>query len=504
MLSASRFAPLLPPALWASRPGRRGRSRPFDFAAVEAQAQKLASEPYKDVPPIGGDMKKLSYDKYRALRTKPETALWRDSGLFRVEFFPAGFIYDTPVNLGIVDDGNVTPVTIGSRPVRLQRHRPQGAAQGPRARRLQDHLIRSTGRTTSTRSWPSWARAISARSAASQVYGARRAAWRSTPPTAGPRNSPPSAAFWLVKPAPEPRELDGLGPARLAGGGRRLRLHHPARRHARWSSRMATLFLRHDVSLLAIAPLTCMFFAGKSGAAARRLPAGSPRFRRTVTSPRDKASGSGGRWPIRRRSPSPRFSDNNPRGFGLMQRERPSRIIRTPTHPSSVGPACGSSRSATGATARCAWSRFPTDAETNDNIVGLLGAALATQAGRAARLSATACPRWPTMRRSPRRGASWRRASPRSCPNKRQAAPLRRRIRRRRSRPAARGTTGRRGRCSVERQALRKHVEACPAERSWRLFIDFEPDGKKPVDMRAFLTLARRADRNLIRRVPGP
>ena len=36
---------------------------------------------------------------------------------------------------------------------------------------------------------------------------------------------------------------------------------------------------------------------------------------------------------------------------------------------------------------------------------------------------------------------------------------------------------------------LRGYVEALPSQRSWRLFIDFEPEGKKPVDMRAILAL---------------
>ncbi|HET6198015.1 MAG TPA: glucan biosynthesis protein, partial [Acetobacteraceae bacterium] len=40
---------------------------------------------------------------------------------------------------------------------------------------------------------------------------------------------------------------------------------------------------------------------------------------------------------------------------------------------------------------------------------------------------------------------------------------------------------------------LRSYVEALPWQKSWRLFIDVEPDGKKPVDMRATLTLRGRA-----------
>ena len=35
----------------------------------------------------------------------------------------------------------------------------------------------------------------------------------------------------------------------------------------------------------------------------------------------------------------------------------------------------------------------------------------------------------------------------------------------------------------------RTYVEALPWKRGWRLFIDFEPDGKKLVDLRAVLQL---------------
>ena len=73
-LVAARFAPLLL-LLLSLATGSAWAQGSFDFAAVEAQAQKLASQPYKDVQPIGGEMKKLGYDQYRALRRKPETAL---------------------------------------------------------------------------------------------------------------------------------------------------------------------------------------------------------------------------------------------------------------------------------------------------------------------------------------------------------------------------------------------------------------------------------------------
>ena len=35
----------------------------------------------------------------------------------------------------------------------------------------------------------------------------------------------------------------------------------------------------------------------------------------------------------------------------------------------------------------------------------------------------------------------------------------------------------------------RTYIEALPWKKNWRLFIDFEPDGKKPVDLRAVLKM---------------
>ena len=89
------------------------QDQPFAFGSVEAMAAKLATEPYREPASVQGDMRQLSYDHYRALRAKPDTALWRGGkGLFQVEFFPAGFIYEKPVEISIVEGGKATPVGI--------------------------------------------------------------------------------------------------------------------------------------------------------------------------------------------------------------------------------------------------------------------------------------------------------------------------------------------------------------------------------------------------------
>ena len=60
---------------------------PLTFDSVTTLAQRLAAQPYKDVPSIEGDMRQLSYDHYRALRARSDKALWGGTkSLFHVEF----------------------------------------------------------------------------------------------------------------------------------------------------------------------------------------------------------------------------------------------------------------------------------------------------------------------------------------------------------------------------------------------------------------------------------
>ena len=99
----------------ASRSASWAQEAPTTFATVEAMAEKLAGQPYNEPPSIEGDMRGLGYDQYRALRHRPDSALWREGkGLFRVEFFPAGFIYEKPVQIFVVDGGNATPVALST------------------------------------------------------------------------------------------------------------------------------------------------------------------------------------------------------------------------------------------------------------------------------------------------------------------------------------------------------------------------------------------------------
>ena len=51
-------------------------------------------------------LQQLNYDQYRDIRFKPEAALWRNEQVpFRVELLPAGFLFQTPVKVSLVESG---------------------------------------------------------------------------------------------------------------------------------------------------------------------------------------------------------------------------------------------------------------------------------------------------------------------------------------------------------------------------------------------------------------
>jgi len=89
----------------------------FNFAALKQQAQKLASVPH--VPPtrVAEPFLKLDYDGYRLIAAERNNALWRNAQLpFWAEFFPAGFIFEYPVEIKTVDQaGHVSPLVPGDQ-----------------------------------------------------------------------------------------------------------------------------------------------------------------------------------------------------------------------------------------------------------------------------------------------------------------------------------------------------------------------------------------------------
>jgi len=84
----------------------------FSLEDVAAKAKALAAQPFQDpVNTVPKWLGELTYDQWRDIRFRPERALWRDRNLpFEVQFFHPGLYYDRIVALNEVDSTGTHPI----------------------------------------------------------------------------------------------------------------------------------------------------------------------------------------------------------------------------------------------------------------------------------------------------------------------------------------------------------------------------------------------------------
>ncbi len=287
------------------------------FGSLISRAEASAAQSYRKEGPVPETVS-LGYDAYRGITFKPESTLWRQGGGdFRVEFFPTGFLYQTPVKLNVIarTDGAVTALT--SSPDMFD----FGAGRTPanvgfagfkltyplNGQRF-DEIISFLG--------ASYFRPIGK----GQAYGASARGLAIDTAQARSEEFPEFREFWLVEPAPGDRSvtLYAILESPGASGAYSFVVTPGPRTTVDVDAR---LFLRHGVSMLGIAPLTSMFLSGKAGP-------WRDDFRPEVHDSDGLAMLTGSGEPIWRPLGNPgslqvsTFVDNNPRGFGLLQRER--------------------------------------------------------------------------------------------------------------------------------------------------------------------------------------
>jgi len=460
---------------------------PSTFEGVDAMAAKLAAEPYKQPASIEGDMRRLSYDQYRALRAKPEGALWREGkGLFRVEFFPAGFIYEKPVQIFTVEGDTATP--LGLSPDQFDFSDSGLKAPPQKIEPAGFRLLHPLNRPDKFDEIAAFLGATYFRAIGrGQVYGSSfRGLAIDTGIGGKPEEFPLFRAFWLIKPKEDAGDmtvwalLDSPG----AAGAFAFTIRPGTRTVI---DTKVVVYMRNDVQVLGIAPLTSMFFSGKA----------SPirdDYRPEIHDADGfhMATGKGERLWRPLQNPDAlaisTFQDSNPRGFGLLQRERDFDRYQDTGASLQARPSLWVEPVGDWGEGEVRLLEIPTQSETNDNIaafwVSKRPARKAERREYAYRLSALS----DEASLSPAGRVIATRAG--SVPY----APKQRRF-------VIEFTGG--DLMSLEPQQpvesdvalsnaklTRTYIEALPWRKSWRLFIDFEPDGaKKPIDMRAVLTL---------------
>jgi glucans biosynthesis protein len=294
-----------------------GRSKPFSFDQLKAEARARADKPY--VPPTSPPadlMRAVNYDAYGQITYRPEATLWKDQTDTAIRFFHLGRPAPAPVAIYVVDQGQARPILYSeslfdepaNSPARLL-----GKGAGFAGFRVlnPDH----------TSDWLAYLGASYFRSAEPfNQYGLSARGIAIDTATPRPEEFPSFVGFWLERDAGDNLIVHALLDGPSVAGAYRI-VHH---RSATGLVQDITvdLHFRAPVQRLGLAPLTSMYWYGQSD----RAPADDWRPQIHDSDGLSIWTGAGERiW--RPLDDPPRvmtnlFLDKSPRGFGLMQRDR--------------------------------------------------------------------------------------------------------------------------------------------------------------------------------------
>jgi periplasmic glucans biosynthesis protein len=296
---------------------------PLRYEDVVRRARDLAGAAFDpNVPPLPEPINRLDFDAYRDIRFRPDRALLGSGGgPFRMHLFHLGFLYQRPVTVNVIRDGVPTPVAYQPQlfdygRTRIERPLPVNLGfAGFRLHyplndpRVLDELIAFLG--------ASYFRVLGR----DQRYGLSARGLALNTGREEPEEFPFFREFWIENPQPGAERvtvyalLDGAS----VTGAYRFEIY-PAVETA--MDVTVTLFPRRTLTNVGLAPLTSMYFVGEND---RRH---GDDFRPELHDSDGLLLHTGaGEWiwrPLHNpaRTWVSAFIDNNPRGFGLMQRDR--------------------------------------------------------------------------------------------------------------------------------------------------------------------------------------
>ena len=354
---------------------------PFDFAALKGRARALAAQPYVAQPETAtAAVRALNWDQYQRLRFRPERALWADAGLpFRIQMFHLGLNYRRPVRIHVIEHGAVRELAFdpdlfdyadsGLDPSTLPRD------LGFAGFRL--HTAADWRRDVTVFLGASYFRAVGAE----MQYGLSARGLAVDCGLQRPEEFPDFTAFWIERPAPHAKTVTvyALLDSPSVAGAYRFDITPGAVQTMRID---AALYPRRAIERLGLAPLTSMFL-------------NAPYDRRVDDDWRPRIHDSDGLalqtgrgerlWRPLANPAAVRvnaYQGANPRGFGLLQRDRAFDHYQDDgafydRRPSLwVEPIAGFGNGAIDLV------EIPTRDETADNIVAFWQPATATQPGQ--------------------------------------------------------------------------------------------------------------------------
>jgi glucans biosynthesis protein len=318
------FGPLVESAFAATPASglrRLGKAEPFDYAKLKGQARQLSTAAYKPRPDaLPPAIAALTWDRWQSIRFRNEESLWADDHLrYQVRFFHLGFTIKKPVRMFLIENGQVqelgfdrsmfdysssglkpadVPETLGFAGFRLNFHtdwiRDMAAFQGA-----------------------SYFRAVDG----DMQYGMSQRGLAVNTGMPYPEEWPEFIAYYLERPAKDSSQLTvyGLLDSPSVTGAYRFVIEVA---DTLVMDVDAALYPRKQIERIGIAPGTSMFLYGEND---RRVAFD---WRPQIHDSDGLQIWTGaGEWIWRPLMNPPvvrtnSFVDNNPRGFGLVQRER--------------------------------------------------------------------------------------------------------------------------------------------------------------------------------------
>lgn len=314
-------AALFSTAAQAATIKRLGSPQRFDYAALKGQARALSQQAYKShVGELPAEVAGLDWDKYQALQYRPGHALWADDALkFKAKFFHLGLFFKSPVKMFEVSSGQAQEIAYDPEMFDYGK-------SGLKGKKLPKDLgfagFRLNFHPDDTRDVAAFLGASYFRAVGGEwQYGlsARGLAIDCGAPT--PEEFPNFTQYYLEKPAKDSKSLTvyALLDSPSTTGAYRFIITPGA---TQTMDIDAALYPRKTIERLGIAPCTSMYQTGEND---RRV---ANDWRPEIHDSDGLAMNTGsGEW-IWRPLLNPRnlrfnaYQDENPRGFGLLQRDR--------------------------------------------------------------------------------------------------------------------------------------------------------------------------------------
>lgn len=345
----------------------------FNFEDVAERARDLAANPYRSpVSQLAPELRELDYDAYRDIRFRPDHALWRAEKLpFELMFFSTGRSYQDTVRINTIEPGGVKRLEFDPSMFDFGRTKLDAAKQRSlsyagfrvhyplNAPNYKDEVVVFLG--------ASYFRAVGQ----GQIYGlsARGLALDTAAP--GGEEFPRFSEFWIERPKPGATTLTIYGlldSPRVAGAykfvvtpGKETAMQVNARLFARDGAKPGKY---------GFAPLNTMFQFGEN-----QPGRGQDDYRPEVhDSDGLSIQTAQGEW-IWRPLVNPQrllvtsFAETDPRGFGLMQRDRAPTSYEDPEALYERRPSLWVEPVGSWGAGRVELVQIPTPDETNDNIV---------------------------------------------------------------------------------------------------------------------------------------